>query len=155
MNADQSNNQTVRRDKFCWICHKKYLKISCAKCFRIFHDKCLKSADNYRWGNKSETKLASCTVCTVEETSKKACDDKDRLLKLLKYIMIDILDNPDFRVFKDLSALKMEAKYCDDVVNPIDLDEIDRKICRELYDSLYAFLVDIDYIYHNCFVYYG
>ncbi|XP_055306164.1 MYND-type zinc finger-containing chromatin reader Zmynd8-like [Sitodiplosis mosellana] len=152
--ANHSHNNSGRHDKFCWNCHKKSSNISCPNCFRSFHEKCLKSTDAFRWNGKDKS-LVSCTVCTVKEMSKEACVGMQGLLKMLKHTMVDILNNSDFRMFKDLSAWKTIANYCDDVVNPIDLDEIDRKICRELYNSFYAFLVDIDCIYHNCFVYYG
>ncbi|XP_055307644.1 uncharacterized protein LOC129571816 [Sitodiplosis mosellana] len=152
--VDRSHDKSDSHDKFCWNCHHKCLKISCPNCFRSFHEKCLKSTDAFRWNDKDKS-LVSCTVCTVKETSKDACVGMQGHLKMLKHTMVNILNNPDFRVFKDLSALKKVANYCDIVVNPIDLDEIDRKICRELYNSFYAFLVDIDCIYHNCFVYYG
>ncbi|XP_055306162.1 MYND-type zinc finger-containing chromatin reader ZMYND8-like [Sitodiplosis mosellana] len=145
--ADQSHNISDRYDKFCWNCHRRNANMSCPTCFRSFHEKCLKSIDK-------DTSPVICTVCTVKETSECACDGMQGHLKMLKHTMVAILNNSDFRVFKDLSALKKGANYCDDVVNPIDLDEIDRKICRELYDSFYAFLVDIECIYHNCFVYY-
>lgn len=59
------------RDKFCWNCHEKCLKIACPKCFRSFHRDCLKSTDKYHWNVKDKT-LLSCTVCTVKEMSKEA-----------------------------------------------------------------------------------
>ena len=43
-------------------------------------------------------------------------------------------------MFKDLSALNKNPKYREHVVNPIDFDQIDRKICGGLYDSFYALL---------------
>ena len=57
-------------------------------------------------------------------------------------------------MFKNLSSLKKDSEYRENFDNLIDLDQIDRKICNGPYDSFYAFLVDIECIYHNCFVYY-
>ncbi|XP_031637982.1 zinc finger MYND domain-containing protein 11-like isoform X2 [Contarinia nasturtii] len=152
--------QTVRssesldvRDKFCYYCHEKSLKISCSKCFRSYHDKCLKvNAKNCRINTSTNT--IECAICSALEMEAATSHGQQESLDLLKYTMAKVLSVSDFKVLQYMVDWKKQSKHHNAVVNPIDL-AVCKKVDGRIYDSFYAFTNDLQNIFHNCFVYYS
>ncbi|XP_055306456.1 MYND-type zinc finger-containing chromatin reader Zmynd8-like [Sitodiplosis mosellana] len=140
-NVNQSNNEAIAHDKFCWFCHTKNSRgYSCLKCFRSFHVKCLKKNFEIIGPNDQGNSLI-CPVCKSLERMETSVD-KQSISELLKLLMAKISDNSVFTALNNLDSI------C--VVHPIDLNEINRKIDSQSFGSFSAFLMDINIVYHNC-----
>ncbi|XP_031638211.1 protein PFC0760c-like, partial [Contarinia nasturtii] len=142
----------IVRDKYCWECNRFIPEVirknNCWKCFRSFHGKCL--AGYGQLSSRIDPAEWECPICIKLESSKTDFVGKQSVLDLLKYTMNDILKNCAFQELQ--TYLTNCGNNCDDIVNPIDLNQMKKKTDDRLYDSLEAFIVDAKYIDHNIYL---
>ena len=58
-------------------------------------------------------------------------------------------------MFEFMGCWKFESSDNRKIINAIDLSEINANIQSNLYNSLEACIADIEWIHHNCFVYFS
>lgn len=58
-------------------------------------------------------------------------------------------------MFEYMGCWKFEPNDNKKIINPIDLNEINQIIQSSGYNSLEACIADIEWIHHNCFVYFS
>ncbi|XP_031637924.1 uncharacterized protein LOC116350308 [Contarinia nasturtii] len=133
----------LTHDKYCWACDKGRTSSNCRKCFRSFHKDCAND-EKLRIGQAS---YWECPICIELESSKNDFVEKHSVLDLLKYTMVNILQNAKFQKLQQ--KLEKPGFNCAKIVNPIDLKQMKKKADERLYDSLEAFVVDADCILHN------
>lgn len=62
-----------------------------------------------------------------------------------------------FKMFEYLDYIKLGSNNnsCLKIINPIDLSTIKQNIQSNVYECQYKYLLDIEWIHHNCFVYFS
>ncbi|XP_055306301.1 uncharacterized protein LOC129570629 isoform X2 [Sitodiplosis mosellana] len=141
LQCDQDNH-----DKFCWKCHIKVnIRTVCKKCCRSFHKYCLENPMD-RW---------TCPMCIKLEEAQQASLVKPPNIRLLAFMMGRVLRNQKFKMFEYMGCWKFEPNDNRKIINPIDLNEINANIQSNTYNSLEACIADIEWIHHNCFVYFS
>lgn len=62
-----------------------------------------------------------------------------------------------FKMFESLDCLRFGSNNSNttNIINPIDLTTIKNKVTSNAYDCFEEYLIDIEWIYHNCFVYFS
>ncbi|XP_031637976.1 zinc finger MYND domain-containing protein 11-like [Contarinia nasturtii] len=129
-------------DKYCWTCHTGQTEIQCCTCFRSFHQTCM----DPDLDNVGVTKSKICSVCIMMRKSKDAVNNRQQL-KLLKYVITDVMRNPNFLKLKNSAGWQKASK---EILVPIDLSKINNDVKCQRYSSIYAFIVDVKCLYHNC-----
>lgn len=54
-----------------------------------------------------------------------------------------------------MGCWKFDLNNNNKIINPIDLSIVNEKVMSRDYNTLVEFLVDIEWIYHNCFIYFS
>ncbi|XP_031637922.1 uncharacterized protein LOC116350306 [Contarinia nasturtii] len=132
-------------DKYCWYCHGLNRTFNCSTCFRSYHPWCI----NINLDNIGVKNSESCSACIFPKRSKDPCTEESLVqLKMLNYIMTDVERNSDFKMLKNLQEFINDPK----IFKSIDLNTMKKNFVSQKYATLYSFLVDIEGIYHNCFI---
>lgn len=131
-----------RSDKFCWNCHgpKGGLR-SCTICFRVYHRECLISSETGRPIEITAPFEWICEECIAFNNRKK--ENPTEINLLLNYLINKTLDHNEL----DLT-FGNAISSCKKVVEPMDIQTIQRKITNNEYDSTLGLLADVKLMRH-------
>uniref|UniRef100_A0A1B0ESV0 Putative kinase c-binding protein 1 n=1 Tax=Lutzomyia longipalpis TaxID=7200 RepID=A0A1B0ESV0_LUTLO len=138
-------------DFFCWRCHGESVNLSCSKCVRSYHTKCIKLAQ----GSIQNPDSWECPECVqLTETSSSSNISVDQLSTLLMFAWnrmtqlqktTEVVDN-----FNGQSLKKCESY----IKNRVTLADLKSNIRQKKYKATHEFMTDVKWILHNCYVYY-
>ncbi|XP_021928207.1 uncharacterized protein LOC110833911 isoform X4 [Zootermopsis nevadensis] len=141
-------------DRFCWLCHKDGIVISCETCPRVYHLRCiqLEAAPTEDWV------CPECiTILHAENTDTRSRAMKllsiDQLCNLLKYAMSRMKTHSGAEPFWKAVDVTEFPQYREYVAHPMDLSLLERNIKKRLYGSTEAFIADTKWVLHNCIIF--
>ncbi|XP_031639232.1 uncharacterized protein LOC116351288 [Contarinia nasturtii] len=111
-----------KHNKYCWVCCGKETSLSCSKCLRVFHEKCIEKYDWVIVGNKFR-----CWVCFKAQQHYQK--DKQSELDMLPVVIDQVWNDKQFESIKDILRDGIYPGASSGViVNPISLTSISDNI---------------------------
>lgn len=157
-------NEVLRKDMYCWDCHKEDITHSCRACQRSYHQKCSSLKNRFKINifnaNVEHFLCPECEdIMRLEEADNGSGSVSsqtlgvNRLTQLLKYTIITVKAADRNQKFSNPVSVKKYPDYQKLIVNPMDLSLIERNVKNGTYGSTNSFLADVKWIYHNCFIF--
>ncbi|KAK6633247.1 hypothetical protein RUM44_003848 [Polyplax serrata] len=146
--------KNVKKESFCWTCHKDGSVIKCDTCPRVFHLKCVSLT-------KDPSKNWICPECSLilhaEKMSTRSEAMKslslDQLCTLLDFAIHRMKNVPESQAFwkpVDPKEVPLYDKY---ITNPMDLNLLEKNMKAKMYGSPQAFLADTKWLLHNSIIF--
>jgi len=158
-------DQESIKDSFCWSCHKDKVQVSCNRCCRSFHVKCLPVSESSELNQTPTSRRASviinltCIPClTIEKRQERPLKPLQHLsregLNQLFKIIIDSIKGVD-GVFRHPVDSNAHPDYEEKIVNPVSLQDLQEGTAEGRYCCSEQFLYDVEWIVHNSAIYHG
>lgn len=165
--AERKAKFATGKDYFCWVCHRDDVNISCVECPRSYHVKCIPTdAPPQPKGKKVVPSIPSlqnwtCTECKLISDGDERKTSPDSMLatiseevfiNLLKYALQTIKQTSEPSFHQPVSHQDF-PEYRDFILHPMDFLTMEKKVRKGEYKSTDAFLADVKWILHNCYIF--
>lgn len=165
--AERKAKFATGKDYFCWICHRDDVNISCIECPRSYHVKCIPTdAPPQPKGKKVVPSIPAlenwtCTECKLISDGEERRTSPDSMLanvseetfiNLLKYALQTIKQTSEPSFHQPVSHQDF-PEYRDFILHPMDFLTMEKKVRKGEYKSTDAFLADVKWILHNCYIF--
>uniref|UniRef100_A0A1L8DN42 Putative kinase c-binding protein 1 n=1 Tax=Nyssomyia neivai TaxID=330878 RepID=A0A1L8DN42_9DIPT len=138
-------------DYFCWRCHGDTVNLSCSKCVRSYHTKCIKLTQT-SVQNPDTWECPECVQSTeTSSTSNLSVDQLSTLLMFAWNRMTQLQKTTDVVDNFNGQCLKKCETY---IKNRVTLGDLKSNIRQKKYKATHEFMTDVKWILHNCYVYY-
>ncbi|XP_076361793.1 uncharacterized protein LOC143252877 isoform X2 [Tachypleus tridentatus] len=150
----KTTKSELKKDTFCWICHRDKVVANCHICPRGYHIQCVPQreiSDNWV--------CPECQTIRISEDTD-SCSPALKLLTipefcgLLKHVMQRI-KNVAMQPFLHPVSRQEFPDYYQYIVQPMDLSVLDKKVKDKSYKSTESFLADAKWLVHNSIIFNG